>query len=108
MIIPKEVLEAVKEGLASAGVGRFAVRDELDCVIIEAPVKDDVILLAVFEGKRKGRYVIKVTLASKAVNALWGCEGLKYSPYGLYAIIDDVSIVKEVIEKKVRALLRLG
>lgn len=101
------MLDSVKEGLASAGAERFAVRYEFDCVIIEAPVKDDVVLLAVFEGK-KNRYVIKVALASKAVDALRGCEGLKYSPHGLYAIIDDASTVKEVVEKKVKALLRQG
>ena len=103
--VPERLIKSVKNGLLKCGAEKVVVREELDCIILEAPLGNDVVLVSVFEGMSAGRYVIKMALASKAVDALWGCEGLKLTPHGLYAVVDDDSDVREVILKKIKLLL---
>ena len=100
------VLELIKKALRDAGARRVAVMEELGCSMLEADFGDEVIISAVYGLPGRDLSLVKIVPASKAYTLLKGCEGLKYSPYGLYALIrGDVDIDK--LMRKASKVLRL-
>ncbi len=105
-VMAKEIAELIKEALLTAGAKRVAVRTEIDCLLLEADFLDEVIISTIYNPPKSNFYLVKITPASKAYGLLKGCEALKYTPYGLYALIQTYSDLEKVIEK-VRKVLKL-
>lgn len=100
-----DVVNAVKEGLRRAGAEKVAVSRGGGCVIVEAPISNDVIVASVAQGSVDGYYVVKLVPASKAAETGLTCVGLEYTPYGLFIISDNLEEITEKVAVKASKLL---
>jgi len=101
-----KVVSAVKEGLRKAGAERVAVSRGGGCVIVEAPINNDVIIASVTQGSVNGYFIVKVVPASKAAETGLTCIGLEYTPYGLFIISSDLLEITEKVAVKSSKLLK--
>ncbi len=99
------VIESIKEGLRRAGASKVAVNRAGACVLLEAPLSSgDVLVAMIREGGARGRYVVKLTLASKLASYGLSCTAVEYCPHGLF-IIGGAEDLMERVADKVRKLL---
>ncbi len=101
-----DVVSAVKEGLRRAGAERVAASRGGRCVIVEAPIGNDVIIASVTQGSVDGYYVVKLVPASKAAETGLTCVGLEYTPHGLFIISNDLKEIAEKVAVKASKLLK--
>ncbi len=101
-----DVVDAVKEGLRRAGAERVAASRGGRCVIVEAPIGNDVIIASVTQGSVDGYYVVKLVPASKAAETGLTCVGLEYTPHGLFVISNDLKEITEKVAVKASKLLK--
>ena len=101
-----DVVDAVKEGLRRAGAERVAASRGGRCVIVEAPIGNDVIIASVTQGSVDGYYVVKLVPASKAAEIGLTCVGLEYTPHGLFVISNDLKEITEKVAVKASKLLK--
>jgi hypothetical protein len=95
----EELLKEIKNGLRAAGARKTSLRSEPSCIILESDFGDEVIIAVVFPTQEVNKYLVKIVPASRSVELLYGCEGVKYTPYGLYALISKDNAAEKVAAK---------
>ncbi len=95
----ERVVEKIRNGLKAAGARRISLRREHLCKVLESDFGDEVIIAVLFPTSRADKYLVKIVPASKCVELLYGCEGVKYTPYGLYALISKDDATEKIATK---------
>jgi len=99
----ESAVESVKEGLRRAGASRVAVSKAGACILLEAPLRSgDVLVAMVREGRARGRYVVKLTLASRLASYGLSCTAVEYCPHGLFVIGSPEELAERVAGKALK------
>ncbi len=102
MLSTFETAMKIKEILAELGFKRIASRSEMECEIIEAYWDKFSIIISVML-TTNGRIAVKV-VRNPSSSLLWGCEGIKYDPNGLYLILENEKDLKPRLRSKLEFL----